>query len=165
MDLPSPSPSTHTATDIQKVKAVQRRAASGCIETITTLPALKDLNWRPLDQRRTDSRLVMLNKVTLQSPHSSASPVILGHQNIYIHFQTDRLPLSKTITGSYLFPRTIIYWNALPAHIPVLPTLAQFSSVVCLSLNTSFCVYLLTILTLFTLYKLISPPFLWFLFS
>ena len=29
------------------------------------------------------------------------------------------------------FPRTIIHWNALPPHIPVLPTLTQFSTSVC----------------------------------
>ena len=33
--------------------------------------------------------------------------------------------------------RTIIHWNALPAFIPLLPTLAQFSSAVCLVVHLS----------------------------
>ena len=54
----------HTVTDIQEVEAVQRRAARwvhrdySYNSNVTAM--LKDLNWRPLDQRRIDSRLVML---------------------------------------------------------------------------------------------------------
>ena len=49
----------HTTTDINKVEAVQRRAARWATRdyrytsSVTTM--LKDLNWRPLDQRRIDS--------------------------------------------------------------------------------------------------------------
>ena len=35
------------------------------------------------------------------------------------------------------FPRSVIHWNALPSHIPVLPTLAQFSSAVCQVIHVS----------------------------
>ena len=35
------------------------------------------------------------------------------------------------------FPRSIIHWNTLPAHIPVLPTLVQFSSSVCQVIHVS----------------------------
>ena len=152
----------HTATEIQKVEAVQRRAARWVYRdysyTSSVTAMMKDLNWRPLDQRRIDSRVIMLYKVTydlVQSPHPSTSPVILGCQDIHNLFHTDRFPLLKTITGSHFSPRSIIHWNALPAHIPVLPTFAQFSSaacqvIQCLALNTSFCFYLLTILTLFS---------------
>ena len=52
----------HTTTDINKVEAVQRRAASRATRSVTAM--LKDINWRPLDQRRIDSRLVMMYKVT-----------------------------------------------------------------------------------------------------
>ena len=60
--------SPHTATDIQKVEAVQRRAARWVYRdysyTSSVTAMIKDLNWRPLDQRRIDSRLIMLYKVT-----------------------------------------------------------------------------------------------------
>ena len=55
-------------TDINKVEAVQRRAARWATRDYrynsSVAAILKDLNWRPLDQRRIDSRLVMMYKVT-----------------------------------------------------------------------------------------------------
>ena len=56
----------HTATDIYKVEAVQRRAARWVTRDYTSsvTDRLKDQNWRPLEQRRIDSRLVMMYKVT-----------------------------------------------------------------------------------------------------
>ena len=58
----------HHDKDINKVEAVQREAARWAIRdykcTSSVTAMLKDLNWRPLDQRRTDSRLLMMYKVT-----------------------------------------------------------------------------------------------------
>ena len=58
----------HHDKDIKKVEAVQRRAARWAIRdykyTSSVTAMLKDLNWRPLDQRRIDSRLLMMYKVT-----------------------------------------------------------------------------------------------------
>ena len=60
--------SPHTDTDIQKVEAVQRRAARWVYRnysyTSSVIAMMKDLNWRPLGQRCIDSRLIMLYKVT-----------------------------------------------------------------------------------------------------
>ena len=54
--------------DINKVEAVQRRAARWATRdyryTSSVTATLKDLNWRPLDQRRIDCRLLMMYKVT-----------------------------------------------------------------------------------------------------
>ena len=116
----------HTATDVQKVEAVQRRAARwvyrdfySYISSVSAM--LNDLNWRPLDQRRIDSRLIMLTysynaccliTTLLQSPHPSTSSVILGYQDIYTSsfysilfysIHTDRFPLLKTTTGSHCY--------------------------------------------------------------
>ena len=56
--------SPHTATDINKRESVQRSAARwvthGHRYTSSVTATLKDLNWRPLDQRRIDSRLVLI---------------------------------------------------------------------------------------------------------
>ena len=58
----------HHDKDINKVEAVQRRAARWVIRdykyTSSVTAMLKDLNWRPLDQRRIESRLLMMYKVT-----------------------------------------------------------------------------------------------------
>ena len=59
---------SHTTTDINKVEAVQRRAVRWATRdyryTSSVTAMLKDLNWCPLDQRRIDSQLVMMYKVT-----------------------------------------------------------------------------------------------------
>ena len=58
----------HTTKDINKVEAVQRRAAKWATRedryTSSVTAMLKDLNWRPLDQHRIDSQLLMMYKVT-----------------------------------------------------------------------------------------------------
>ena len=58
-------------------------------------------------------------------PLLSTSFPTLSNQDIFMHLLTD----SRTHIDYYkfiFFPRTIIHQNVLPAHIPVLPTLAQF---------------------------------------
>ena len=70
----------NTTTDINKVEAVQRRAARWATRdyryTSSVTAMLKDLNWCPLDQRRIDSRLMMMYKVTY---HLEAIPASLYH--------------------------------------------------------------------------------------
>ena len=60
----------HHDKDIDKVEAVQRRAARWATRdykyTSSVTAMLKDLNWHPLDQRRIDSRLLMMYKVTYE---------------------------------------------------------------------------------------------------
>ena len=56
--------SSHTASDINKLESVQRGPPSDYRYTSSVTTMLKDLNWRPLDQRRIDSRLVLMYKVT-----------------------------------------------------------------------------------------------------
>ena len=56
-----------------------------------------------------------------------------NHQSIKTHplFGIQTYTDSQRLLQVHIFPRTIIHWNALPANIPTLPTLAQFSSTVC----------------------------------
>ena len=58
----------HYDKDINKVEAVQRRAAKCATRdykyTSSVTAMLNDLNWRPLDQRRIDNILLMMYKVT-----------------------------------------------------------------------------------------------------
>ena len=134
----------HTATDIQKVEAVQRRAVrwmkrvNNYTSSVTAI--LKDINWRPLDQRRIDSRLVMLYKVKYDLVAIPASQYITRNTRLsrHIHLLLFRqIPTIKDYYRFTFFPRTIIHWNDLPAHIPVLSTLVQFSSAVCQVIHVS----------------------------
>ena len=134
----------HTATDIQKVEAVQRRAARWVYRdyryTSSVTAMMKDLNWRPLDQKRIDSRLIMLYKVTHDLV---AIPASLYHtRNTRKSRHIDPLSYRQIPTLKYyyrftFFPWPIIHGNALPAHITVLPTLAQFSSAICQVIHVS----------------------------
>ena len=155
--------SPHTAIDIYKLESVQRRAARWVTRdyryTSSVTAMLKDLNWRPLDQRRIDSRLVLMYKVTYDLVAIPALDYLVHNtsQSRHSHPLAYRqIPTLRDYYKYILFPRTIIHWNAVQAHIPVLPTLAHFS--------TAVCFYLLTVLTLFfALYKLISPAILYFI--
>ena len=130
--------SPHTDQDIGKLESVQRRAARWVTrdyrQTSSVSTMLQDLNWRTLDQRRIDSRLVLLYKVTYDLVAIPASDYLIrntrpssrNHSYAYRQITTLRDYYKYTF-----FPRTIIHWNALPPHIPVLPTLAQFSIAVC----------------------------------
>ena len=88
--------SAHTATDIQKVEAVQRRAARWVYKdysyTSIVHALLKDLNWRPQDQRHIDSRLKMLYKVTYDLVAIPASQYLTRNIRLLRHIH----PLSYT---------------------------------------------------------------------
>ena len=143
--------SPHTANDINKLESVPLRATRWVTRdyryTSSLTAMLKDLNWHPLNQWHIDSRLVLMYKVTYmydlvtipafdylirntrQSRHN--------HPLAYRHIPTPRDYYKYTF-----FPQISIHWNAPPAHIPVLPTLAQFSTAVLsggllIPLNTS----------------------------
>ena len=134
----------HTTTDINKVEAVQRRAARWATRdyryTSSVTAMLKDLNWRPLDQRRIDSRLVMMYKVTYDLVAIPASDYLVRNTRTSRHIHPLAYRQIQTLKDYYrftFFPRTIIHWNALPANIPTLPTLAQFSGAVCRVIHVS----------------------------
>ena len=137
-------PPPHTATDIQKVEGVQRRAARRVYRdysyTSSVTAMMKDLNWRLPDQRRKNSRLIMLYTVTydLVAVPSSQYPTRNTRLSRHIHPLSYRqIPTLKDYYRFTFFPRSIIHWSAPPAHIPVLPNLAQFSSAVCQVIHVS----------------------------
>ena len=84
--------SLHTTTDIQKVEAVQRRAGRWVYRdysyTSSVTSMMKDLNWRPLDQRRIDSRLIMLYKVTYDLVAIPASQYLTRNTGLSRHIHS-----------------------------------------------------------------------------
>ena len=101
---------------------------------------LKQLNWRPLDQRRIDSQLVMMYKVTYDLVAIPASDYLVRNTRTSRHIHPLAYRQIQTLKDYYrltFFPRTIIHWNALPANIQPLPTLAQFSGAVCRVIHVS----------------------------
>ena len=144
------------------MEAVQRRAARWATRdyryTSSVTAMLKDLNWGPLDQRYIDSRLMMMYKVTYHLIAIPASLYLVHNTRASRHIPSLAYRQIQTLKDYYrfkFFPRTIIYWNALPAKILILPTLAMFSSAVCrvihVSLNTNLSCTVQTHLTTFSI--------------
>ena len=126
--------STNTDQDIDKLESVQRRAVRWVTRdyryTSSVSAMLQDLNWHTLDQRRINSRLVLLNKVTYDLIAIPASNYLIRNTRPSSRIHPLVYRQITTLKDYYkftFFPRTIIHWNGLPHNIPVLPTLAQFS--------------------------------------
>ena len=134
----------HYGNDINKFEAVQRRTARWATRdykyTSSVMAMLKDLNLRPVDQRLIDSRLLMMFKVTYDLVAIPAPEYLVRSTRQSGHIHSSAYRQIHTLKDYYRFTfflRTIIYWNALHAYIPVLPTLALFSSAVCQVIHVS----------------------------
>ena len=80
------------------------------------------------NQRRIGCRLVMLYKVTYDFVAIPASDYLAQNRRQSRHIHTlayRQIPTLKDYYKYTIFPRTIIHWNALPAFIPLLPTLVM----------------------------------------
>ena len=136
--------SPHTETDITKREAVQRRSALWATRdyqrTSSVTQMIKDLNWRTLEQRRIDSRLILMYKITYDLVAIPAADYLIPNtrQSRHNHIRAYRqIPTLKDYYKYTFFLRTIVHWNALPFYIPVLPTMAQFSQAVCQVVHVS----------------------------
>ena len=136
--------SPHTDTDIKKIESVQRRSARWATHdyrsTSSVTEMLNKLSWRPLDQRRIDTRLIMLYKITYDLVAIPLTDYLTPNrrQSKFIHPLAYRQISTTTNYCKYsFFPRTAVHWNALPISIVMLPTVAQFSHAVCQVVHVS----------------------------
>ena len=136
--------SPHTATDITKLEAMQRRSACWATHdyqrTSSVTQMIKDLNWCTLEQRRIDSRLTLMYKINYDLVAIPAADYLIpnSRQSRHNHLLAYRhIPTLKDYCKYTFFPRTIVHWNALPFYIPVLPTVTQFSHAVCQVVHSS----------------------------
>ena len=74
--------------------------------------------WSP----HTATDIAKLEAVQRSSAHDPR------HNHLVAHWQ---IPILNDFYKCTFFPRTIADWTALPFHIPILPTVAQFSHAVC----------------------------------
>ena len=118
----------HTTTDVNKVETVQRRAARRATRdyryTSSVTAMLKDLNWGPLAQGCIDSRLMMMYKVTYDLVAIPASLYLVRNTRASRHTPSLAYRQIQTLKDYYrftFFPRTIIFWNALPANLTYIP--------------------------------------------
>ena len=109
---------------ITKLEAVQRRSASWATRdyqrTSSVTQMIKNLNWRTLEQRRIDSRLTLMYKITYDLVAIPAADYLIlnTRQPRHNHLQAYRqIPTLKDYYKYTFFPRTIVHWNALPFYI------------------------------------------------
>ena len=114
---------THSDT----LEKVQRRAArwvTGRFHNMSSPSAMiQDLGWRDLNQRRANSRLCMLYKIS-QGLVDIPIGQYLKYSRDGVHFQTI-YARTKYYEFSF-FPRTVAAWNELPSDTLSAPNLAMF---------------------------------------
>ena len=92
---------------------------------------LKDLEWKPLAERRKDDRLALLYKVLNNLSAITADDFLTYSQTKTRknHHLTLNLYAPKTDLFKYsFFPRTIVQWNNLPKEVVNAGNLSQFKA-------------------------------------
>ena len=122
----------------KKIESVQRRAARWVLGDYSPSSSVTDmigkLGWRTLEQRRTDSRLILFYKIiygyvaiplpsyVIPLPRASRTSHSLAYRQI--SNRTDYYKYS-------FYPLTVVQWNSLPASIATLTDLDSFKRAVC----------------------------------
>ena len=110
----------HTKKNIDKLDAVQRRAAvfvtnnHNTTSSVTTM--IDRLEWENLQQRRIKAKAIMIYRVVhplvaidLPPKFSQTGAATMGHKHWY------RIPFCRTnVYKESFFPSTIRIWNQLP---------------------------------------------------
>ena len=124
----------HTSTNINKLEAVQRRAARFVTgdyhRTSSTSQMITSLGWPPLQQRRADAKLVLMYRTIhnlVDIPCSAYyHPAVMSTRGPTIRYL---LPFCRTDTYRHSFiPSSIRLWNGLPEIIARSPTLDSFKA-------------------------------------
>ena len=126
--------SPFTQTYINKIEMVQRRAVlwvnSNYYTYASVSSMLDSLGWRSLEDRRADARLILFykivyNLVAVPLPQYINHPVRMTRHMHPLHFV--QIPATASYYKYSFFPLSIVRWNRLPHHIPVLSDLDSFT--------------------------------------
>ena len=110
-----------TSNQIDKLEAVQRRAARFAIRdydyTSSVTKMLQELDWHPLQMRRSVARLTMMQKIVTGQVAIPAQKFLQPVSRPSRHHNSKsfkRPSVNKDCLGKSFFPRTIAEWNLLP---------------------------------------------------
>ena len=127
----------HLKKHVKQIEGVQRRAArflKNCYTrepgTVTNL--LNELNWIPLKERRTISRLTLFHKA-IHGDGGLAFPDYVTKRRRHLRNSSQNkfielLPNTETYKNGY-FCRTVKDWNALPSEIVNIKSADRFKKV------------------------------------
>ena len=103
----------YNQTDIQKLEMVQRRGA-GCVNSkhsnlSSVEKMIKELKWRPLEDRRRDARLALFYKIenNLMAIEKEGRLIPPSRKRRYPHEKSYQIPTTTQDYGKSSFPRTI----------------------------------------------------------
>jgi hypothetical protein len=147
LEYASPAWSPHTKRNINKIEAVQRRAAratlndwsrpnstsSSSVQYIKGSPSsmLEHLDWKPLEERRLHAKLSFLYKIdhgfvdVLASTYLQplAGYTTRGHSRKFV------IPHTRVNAFRYsFFPSTIMLWNTLPSTVVMAQSFDTFKT-------------------------------------
>ena len=124
-----------TQEDRYKIEMVQRRAARYVLgrhhnrSSVTNM--IEHLNWRTLEERRRQARLVMMFKMShnLVNVDTAANLKTPARRTRHMHdyYYTQQRCSTEARRLSF-FPRTVRDWNALPAATVSAESLDQFKA-------------------------------------
>ena len=104
--------------DIQRTKMVQRQAARWVLSDYSPYPSVSDmlgrLGWRTLEQRRSDSRLVLFYKIVhgLVAVLHPTYVIPLNRYSQTTHLLAFRQLYARTDYYKYsFFPLAVVQWN------------------------------------------------------
>lgn len=121
----------HTALNIQKLEAVQRRSArfvmNNYSQTSSVTSMLEILQWTSLEERRARNKAIMMYRIVhglVAIPTTELHPMMTsarGHTNRFL------IPYARTLLYKHsFFPDSIRIWNNLPQRAVDSTSLDEF---------------------------------------
>ena len=115
----------YSKKDINRVEMIQRRAARFVLkryhhrDSVTSM--LQQLEWESLEKRRQAASLIMMFKIHTNAvainPALYATPMLATNTRQYHPSRYQIIPARVLLYQNAFFPRTITWWNALPASL------------------------------------------------
>ena len=134
LEYASPVWDPHSSNNIDKLEAVQRRAARFAVRdykrTSSTTEMMAKLQWPILQQRRQDAKLVMMYRISYDLVDIPAAQYLHPMTSMTRdHSARYMIPYCRTdIYRHSFFPSGIRLWNHLPECAVTIPTLIAFKS-------------------------------------
>ena len=132
LDYASSSWDPHTKANVTQLEAVQRRAArfvkGDYRTTSSTSQMIADLGWQTLQERRTNSKLVMTYRI-LHGLVEIPKGMFFHPTAINTRGNPAKYMLPSCHSDVYLhsfFPSAIRLWNRLPVHLATLESVEGF---------------------------------------
>ena len=128
----------HTKEDIKRIESIQKRAARWVLGDYSPYSSVTDmigkLGWRTLEQRRSDSRLVLFYKIIygyVAVPLPSYVIPLSRASRTFHPLAYRQIPTTTNYYKYSFYPLTVVQWNKLPASVATLTDLDSFKRAVC----------------------------------